>query len=63
MVIAESYSVPDGTLPLLSGILQMMDFAHRNMIEIIADLPDEALVWQPASDMGALSGIICHTMY
>ena len=58
-----SYTVPLGTLPLLSGILNMMDFAHRNMIQIIADLPDEALIWQPANDMGALSGIICHTMY
>jgi hypothetical protein len=59
----ESYTVPVGTLPLLSGILNMMDFAHRNMIQIIADLPDEALVWQPAPDMGTLSGIICHAMY
>jgi hypothetical protein len=61
--IPEGYSVPEGTLPLLGGILTMMDFAHRNMIEIIADLPDGALVWQPAPDMGSLSGIICHTMY
>ncbi|MHB8644687.1 MAG: DinB family protein, partial [Thermomicrobiales bacterium] len=61
--IAAQYTVPEGTLPLLAGILQMMDFAHRNMTQIIADLPDEALVWQPASDMGSLSGIICHTMY
>ena len=61
--MGESYTVPVGTLPLLSGILNMMDFAHRNMIQIIADLPDEALVWQPATDMGSLSGIICHTMY
>jgi uncharacterized damage-inducible protein DinB len=61
--MGESYTVPVGTLPLLGGILTMMDFAHRNMTEIIADLPDEALVWQPASDMGSLSGIICHTMY
>ena len=59
----ESYTVPDGTLPLLGGILTMMDFAHRNMTQIIADLPGEALVWQPATDMGTLSGIICHTMY
>jgi uncharacterized damage-inducible protein DinB len=59
----ESYTVPDGTLPLLGGILKMMDFAHRNMTQIIADLPDEALVWQPANNMGSLSGIICHTMY
>ncbi len=57
------YTVPSGTLPLLSGILSMMDFVHRDMIAIIADLPDEALVWQPASDMGTLSGIICHTTH
>ncbi len=63
MSIAEHYTVPDGTLPLLSGILLMMDFTHRNMIAIIADLPDDALVWHPASDMGPLSGIVCHTMY
>lgn len=59
----ESYTVPDGTLPLLSGILTMMDFAHRNMTQMIADLPDEALIWQPANDMGSLSGLVCHTMY
>ncbi|MGI8854564.1 MAG: DinB family protein [Thermomicrobiales bacterium] len=57
------YTVPEGTLPLLGGILKMLDFAHQNMIQIIADLPDEALVWQPANDMGSLSGIICHMMY
>ena len=61
--MAEPYTVPLGTLPLLGGILTMMDFAHRNMTQIIADLPDEALVWQPANDMGSLSGIICHMMY
>ncbi len=59
----ESYTVPVGTLPLLGGILTMMDFAHRNMTQMIADLPNEALVWQPASDMGSLSGIVCHTIY
>ncbi|MDQ6602173.1 MAG: DinB family protein [Chloroflexota bacterium] len=58
-----SYTVPVGTLPLLGGILNMMDFAHRNMTQIIADLPSEALVWQPANDMASLSGILCHTMY
>ncbi len=63
MSTAETYRVPEGTLPLLGGILNMMDFAHQNMTQIIADLPDEALVWQPANDMGSLSGIICHTMY
>ncbi len=61
--IAEGYTVPSGTLPLLSGILQWMDFAHRNMIEIIADLPDDALIWHPADAMSSLSGMICHTMY
>ncbi len=59
----EQYRVPDGTLPLLSGILEMMDFAHRNMTQIIADLPNDALSWQPANKMGSLSGIICHTIY
>ncbi len=63
MGIAEHYTVPGETLPLLSGILQWMDFTHRNMIEIIADLPDDALTWHPADAMGSLSGIICHTMY
>ncbi len=59
----ENYTAPDGTLPLLSGILQWMDFAHRNMIEVIADLPDDALTWHPADAMSSLAGIICHTMY
>ncbi len=63
MSIAEQYVVPSETLPLLSGILKMMDFAHRDMIGIIADLPDEALIWHPTEAMGSLSGIICHTMY
>jgi len=59
----DRYEAPAGTLPLLAGILEMMDFAHRNMIEIIADLPDDALSWHPADAMATLSGIICHTMY
>ncbi len=63
MSMAEQYIVPSETLPLLSGILKMMDFAHRNIVEIIVDLPDDALVWHPANDMSSLSGIICHTMY
>lgn len=63
MGTAETYTVPEGTLPLLGGILSMMDFVHRDMIAIIADLPNDALVWQPANGMGRLSGIICHTTH
>ncbi|MCA1667414.1 MAG: DinB family protein [Thermomicrobia bacterium] len=63
MGIAEHYTAPRGTLPLLSGILHWMDFAHRDMIAIIADLPDDALRWHPADAMSTLSGMICHTMY
>ncbi len=63
MSIAEQYTVPSGTLPLLSGILHWMDFTHRNMIAIIADLPDDALIWHPANAMNSLSGIVCHMMY
>ncbi len=59
----ERYEAPAGTLPLLAGILQWMDFTHRNMTEIIADLPDAALTWHPADAMSSLAGIICHTMY
>lgn len=59
----ESYVVPDGTLPLLGGILNMMHFAHRNMCQIVADLPPEALVWKPGPEMSSLAGIIEHTMY
>lgn len=61
--VSETYTVPDGTLPLLAGILQMMDFTHRDMRHLIADLPEEALAWRPAHAMGTLSGIVCHTMY
>jgi len=61
--IPKIYTVPDGTLPLLGGILGTMHFAHRNMCEIVADLPPEALVWQPGAQMGTLAGIIQHTTY
>jgi hypothetical protein len=61
--IPDDYAVPEGTLPLLAGILSMMDFAHRNMCAIVADLPPEALTWKPGPQMGALAGIIAHTMY
>lgn len=57
------YRVPDGTLPLLSGILEMMDFTHRNMTHIVADLPADALAWHPGPETGSLSGIVRHAMY
>lgn len=59
----ERYRVPDGTLPLLSGILEMMDFTHRNMTQIIADLPTDALAWHPGPETGSLAGIVRHAMY
>jgi hypothetical protein len=61
--IPSEYTVPEHTLPLLGGILSMMHFAHRNMCAIVADLPSEALMWQPGVQMGTLAGIIAHTMY
>lgn len=63
MGIPKEYAVPGHTLPLLGGILSMMHFAHRNMCAIVADLPPEALVWQPGEHMGTLAGIIEHAMY
>ncbi len=62
MGIPDTYQVPDGTLPLLSGILVAMDFAHRNMCAIVADLPPDALSWKPGNAMSSLAGIIVHTM-
>lgn len=61
--IAEPYTVPEGTLPLLGGILNMMHFAHRNMCAIVEDLPPEALAWKPGPAMSSLAGIVAHTMY
>jgi len=58
-----TYTVPDGTLPLLGGVLSMMHFAHRNMCQLIRDLPAEALVWSPSPSMGTLAGILEHAMY
>lgn len=57
------YQAPPGTLPLLAGVLETMDFTHRNMTRIVADLPASALVWQPGAEMGSLAGIVRHTMY
>src|SRR4051812_16877372 len=57
------YRAPEGTLPLLTGILHMMDFTHGNMRAIVKDLPTEALVWKPGNATGSLSGIVRHTMY
>lgn len=61
--MAESYAPPAGTLPLLAGILAALDFTHRNMIAIVADLPPDALAWKPGPDMGSLAGIVRHTVY
>ena len=58
-----AYRAPDGTLPLLAGVLQAMDFAHRDMRAIVHDLPADALVWKPGSEMGSLSGLVRHAMY
>lgn len=63
MGIPEEYIVPEQTLPLLGGILNMMHLAHRDMCEIVADLPPEALGWRPGEQMGILVGIIAHTIY
>src|SRR5258707_5618999 len=57
------YRAPEGTLPLLTGILQMMDHTHRDMCAIVKDLPAEALAWNPGAAMGSLAGIVRHTMY
>jgi len=57
------YRAPEGTLPLLTGILQMMDYTHRDMRAIVKDLPADALAWKPSPAMGSLSGIVRHAMY
>jgi uncharacterized damage-inducible protein DinB len=61
--VAERYVPPEGTLPLLAGVLYALDFAHADMMAIVRDLPSEALVWQPGAAMGTLSGIVRHTLY
>ena len=61
--IAHPYAPPDDTLPLLAGILAAMHFAHHNMVQLVADLPPDALVWKPGADMGTLAGIVRHTLY
>lgn len=61
--IAHPYTPPEDTLPLLAGVLSAMHFAHYNMVQLVADLPPDALTWQPGPDMGTLAGIVRHTLY
>jgi len=61
--IAHPYTPPEGTLPLLAGILAAMHHTHRDMLALVADLPPDALTWKPGAAMGSLVGIARHTLY
>lgn len=61
--IAHPYTPPEGTLPLLAGVLAQLHFVHRDMVGMVRELPPEALAWTPGPEMSTLSGIVRHTMY
>ncbi len=61
--IMHPYTTPNGTLPLLTGVLEALHFMHRDMVSIVQDLPPDALHWKPGADMGTLAGIVQHTLY
>lgn len=60
---AERYRVPEGTLPLLAGVLYSLDAMHANMVAMLQDLPPDAVSWKPGDEMGSLGGIVRHTCY
>lgn len=61
--IAHPYHAPEGTLPLLAGVLAQLHFVHRDMLAMVRELPPDALVWKPGPEMSTLAGITRHTLY
>ncbi len=61
--IADPYTAPEGTLPLVAGVLSQLHFVHRDMVGLVRELPPEALAWSPGPEMSTLAGLVRHTIY
>jgi hypothetical protein len=60
--LPEGYHAPEHVHPLLAGILTTTHERHVDMIDLIRDLPDDALSWRPGPEMSSLAGLIRHMM-
>jgi hypothetical protein len=58
--LTTGYDAPEGVHPLLAGILTTTHERHVDMIDLIRDLPDDALSWQPGPQMSSLAGLVRH---
>lgn len=56
------YIVPEGVHPLLAGILTTTHERHEDMVNLVKDLPPDALVWRPGPEMSSLAGLVHHMM-
>lgn len=55
--------VPHERVPaVLRGILEVTHDRHVDMVNLVRDLPDEALNWRPGPRMNALAGLVWHIM-
>lgn len=60
--LAGQYSAPDAAHPLLAGILATTHERHVDMVNLVRDLPDDALRWTPGPQMSPLGGLVRHVM-
>jgi hypothetical protein len=60
--LPEEYRAPERVTPLLAGILTTTHERHVDMINLIRDLPDDALTWRPGPAMSSLAGLVRHVM-
>jgi hypothetical protein len=55
--------VPDERVPMaLRSIVEVTHDRHVDMVNLVRDLPDEALSWRPGPRMNALAGLVWHIM-
>lgn len=58
--LPEEYAAPLDLHPLLAGILTTTHERHVDTINLVRDLPDDALRWTPGPQMSSLGGLVRH---
>jgi hypothetical protein len=52
--------LPSGLGPVLRALASTTRDRHRDLIDMVEGLPDEALAWSPAPDAPAIAGLVLH---
>jgi hypothetical protein len=60
--LPDAWRDPEGMHPLLAGILTTTHARHVDMIQLVRDLPDDALMWRLGPQMSSLAGLVLHMM-